>query len=339
MIEPLLPSPFTTSSSSSSSSSKGKTNSLPGQRQSPEMGRTTERKKSISMKKRGLHLNTGNTSNHHSSHNTSESQTKTSSNPNHNTSRNSSSGGGGVSSSRGTGKSNLPPRPPPPLQQPVWIDPLERSNAEQQQPPSHLQCGSSEDLSFADFSAMEDSMDDCYTNSNNSVNDSYHNHNNSYSNDYHHHHNNAFLDGSTPGKSSKSRVNAIDVASVGNASDTMVVQESRHESASLENHHPHHNNSNNNSPQMMVVATRDLHEKAKMAFNAEKYHEALPLFESILSAQVRRFSSTIHPSVGAAMHNVGVRCNNHCQSCLWSFCFHSTQLIDVVSLLFYHCQL
>lgn len=183
-------------------------------------------------------------------------------------------------------------------------------------------------------------MDDCYTNSNNSVNDSYHNHNYSYSNNYHHHHhhNNAFLDGSTPGKSSKSRVNAIDVASVGNASDTMVVQESRHESATSENYHSHHNNNNssNNSPQMMVVATRDLHEKAKMAFNAEKYHEALPLFESILSAQVRRFSSTMHPSVGAAMHNVGVRCNNQFPV---FFCVLYTQLIYDVSLLSYYCKL
>ena len=320
MIEPLLPPPFTTTSSSS----KGKTKSLPEQRQSPEMSRTTERKKSISMKKRGLHLNTGNTS---SRHHTSGSHTKSSSSPKR-SSTSKSGGGGVVTSLRGPGRSNLPPRPPPPQQQqPVWIDPLERSSGEQQLPPSHLQCGSSEDLSFADFSAMEDSMDDCYTNGNNSVNDSYYGNRN----DYHHHNddNKAFLDGSTPGKSFNSRVNAIDVASVGNASDTMVVQESRHESVSLENYHIHHSNHYNNSnsksscPQMMVVATRDLHEKAKLAFNAEQYHEALPLFESILSAQVGRFSSTIHPSVGAAMHNVGVRCHNHFQSYLRVFFYIS----------------
>jgi hypothetical protein len=166
---------------------------------------------------------------------------------------------------------------------------------------------------------MEDSLDDCYTNSNYSVNDSYHSNNhNHYNNEYHQHHQNgAFLDGSSPGQSSNSsnsnsnhpprrflssqnnrKVSAIDVASVGNASDTMVIQDGRST--------PHHSDSSDTNHQMMLVATRELHEKAKLAFNAEKYHEALPLFESILSAQVQRFSSTIHPSVGAAMHNVGV---------------------------------
>ena len=338
MIEPpLLPTTSSSSSSSSSSKGGGKSKSLLSseQRQSPEMARTTERKKSISMKKRGgVHLNKSNS--HQNSHSNSS---KTTGSPQH-----SGSGGGGTSSTsnvsllawRGPGKSNLPPRPPPPPppQQPVWIDPLERSGGvEQQQPPSHLQCGSSEDLSFADFSAMEDSLDDCYTTS---VNDSYHSHNhnsnNNYSNDYHHH-NNTFLDGSSPGQSSNSsnsnsngcnhsrrlsshntrKVSAIDVASVGNASDTMVVQDSRHANPSSEHHHPYshndasHHSNNHHSQQMMLVATRDLHERAKLAFNAEQYHEALPLFESILSAQVQRFSSTIHPSVGAAMHNVGVR--------------------------------
>jgi tetratricopeptide (TPR) repeat protein len=42
-----------------------------------------------------------------------------------------------------------------------------------------------------------------------------------------------------------------------------------------------------------------------MYFNEGVYNRALPLFEAILSAQVRRFSA-LHPSVGAAMHNVGV---------------------------------
>ena len=100
------------------------------------------------------------------------------------------------------------------------------------------------------------------------------------------------------------KVSAIDVASVGNASDTMVVQDSHHHDASVSFHQ---HDSHHDHQQMMLVATRDLHEQAKLAFNAAKYHEALPLFDSILSAQVQRFSSTIHPSVGAAMHNVGVR--------------------------------
>jgi tetratricopeptide (TPR) repeat protein len=42
-----------------------------------------------------------------------------------------------------------------------------------------------------------------------------------------------------------------------------------------------------------------------MHFNEGDYTQALPLFEAILSAQVRRFSP-LHASVGAAMHNVGV---------------------------------
>jgi len=42
-----------------------------------------------------------------------------------------------------------------------------------------------------------------------------------------------------------------------------------------------------------------------MYFNQNDYKKALPLFEAILSAQVRRFSP-MHASVGAAMHNVGV---------------------------------
>lgn len=123
------------------------------------------------------------------------------------------------------------------------------------EPPSHLQLPSSEDLSFADFSALEDSLDD----------------QNQYTSL------SGFLEEPAVFRRNQRKVNAVDVASVGNASDTMV-----------------HN-----------IATRDLHEKAKLAFNASDYTTALPLFESILSAQVRRFSA-LHPSVGAAMHNVGV---------------------------------
>lgn len=78
----------------------------------------------------------------------------------------------------------------------------------------------------------------------------------------------------------RKKITAVDVASVGNASDTLI---SGH-----------------------GVSGRDLHETAKAAFNAGNYKQALPLFESILASQVRRFSA-LHPSVGAAMHNVGVR--------------------------------
>lgn len=131
---------------------------------------------------------------------------------------------------------------------------------EKSEPPSHLQLATSEDLSFADFSALEDSFSE-FQNNNPSLS--------------------GFLEEPSAYNSRRRqqrKVNAVDVASVGNASDTMV-----------------HN-----------IATRDLHEKAKLAFNAADYASALPIFESILSAQVRRFSP-LHPSVGAAMHNVGVR--------------------------------
>ena len=168
-----------------------------------------------------------------------------------------------TSSSSSTPK--LPPRPP--------ISTEEKS----EQPPSHLQLTSSEDLSFADFSNLED--DDSLYEAQQQF---------------------ASLSGFLEEDEKKScltapvfrrnqrKVNAVDVASVGNASDTQI---SVH----------HQNNS-----QQQHVSGRDLHEKAKMAFNAGDYSTALPMFESILSAQVRRFSP-LHPSVGAAMHNVGVR--------------------------------
>jgi hypothetical protein len=237
--------------------------------QSPEMARN-DRKKPISMKKRSIGSNVSpksGSSNLTNSNNNSSSST--------------------VSTNMlGLRGKNLPPRPPP-VQPPTLIE--EKSN----EPPSHLQCGSSEDLSFADFSAMEDSIDDCY------------NHNNDYS----HSPSMSEFFNETPespnsinrpqhrrsSHQSTRKVSALDVASVGNASDTMVQQYDRN---------PNHNHQN------VIVATRDIHEKAKLAFNAAKYHEALPLFETILSAQIRRFSS-IHPSVGAAMHNVGVRFLKH----------------------------
>ena len=358
MIEPQLPPPLsfkggtkTTTKSSSSSSTE--------RRQSPEMARTTERTKS--MKKRGHHHhppqhatsgspphptnNSGTGGNHHS-HSSSSSDSNSNSNNNHGNN----STGSSTLLLRGPGTNHkLPPRPPPPPQPPVWIDPLleQRSSGEQPQPPSHLQCGSSEDLSFADFSALEDSMDDGYMNSS-QYNHPHPHHNSDTS--YHSHHedhddsNRAFMNGASPASSSTGgggggsnssnrstnhhprhssfpkqnnttrKVSAIDVASVGNASDTMVVQDSHHHDASVSFHQ---HDSHNDHQQMMLVATRDLHEQAKLAFNAAKYHEALPLFDSILSAQVQRFSSTIHPSVGAAMHNVGVRSDIHVCVCVY----------------------
>jgi tetratricopeptide (TPR) repeat protein len=78
------------------------------------------------------------------------------------------------------------------------------------------------------------------------------------------------------------KVSSTDVASVGNASDTAVSVNSA-----------------------IQVTGRDLHEAAKKCLNAGDYPTALPQFEAILAAQVRRFGCT-HASVGAAAHNVGV---------------------------------
>jgi hypothetical protein len=256
------------------SSSKSKASSS-SSNQSPEMARN-ERKKPISMKKRG-----------NVSHGSPKSGSQNFTN-NNNTNIGT---GSGILGLRGK---NLPPRPPPVPVQPLLQPPAlieEKSN----EPPSHLQCGSSEDLSFADFSAMEDSIDDCYYTCDTNNNEYTHTQSMSaFFNDTPESPNSINHPQAHRRSSSQNtrKVSAVDVASVGNASDTPVQQYDRH---------PNHNNQN------MIVATRDLHEKAKLAFNAAKYHEALPLFESILSAQVRRFSSTMHPSVGAAMHNVGVR--------------------------------
>lgn len=177
---------------------------------------------------------------------------------------------GGVRKSIGRGNSSgkgsqqpstkLPPRPP-------------ITEEKSEQPPSHLQLTNSDDLSFADFSNLEDD-DSLYEDQQQFASLS------------------GFLEDekksvlSAPVFRRQRKVNAVDVASVGNASDTQISV--HHHSASQH------------------VSGRDLHEKAKMAFNAGDYATALPMFESILSAQVRRFSP-LHPSVGAAMHNVGVR--------------------------------
>ena len=141
------------------------------------------------------------------------------------------------------------------------------SSVEQESPaPSHLHTlGSSEDLSFADFANFEDEHPNFASLSGFLEEDN--NNNKSYSVT------------SLRGRRQQHKVAATDVASVGNASDTQI---------SVHN-----------------TTGRDMHERAKVAFNAGDYHAALPMFETILGAQARRFSP-LHPSVGAAMHNVGV---------------------------------
>jgi tetratricopeptide (TPR) repeat protein len=81
----------------------------------------------------------------------------------------------------------------------------------------------------------------------------------------------------------KQKISSADVASVGNASDTVV---------SVDDHQLH-------------LSGRDLHESAKMALNAGDFTKSLSMFEAILMAQAQRFGPC-HPSVAAAMHNVGV---------------------------------
>lgn len=87
----------------------------------------------------------------------------------------------------------------------------------------------------------------------------------------------------------RQRVMVADVASVGNASDTLV---SIFDS--------------NNGKGHGRITGRELHETAKAAMNEGDYEEALQMFEAILQAQLGRFGSEKHSSVGAALHNVGV---------------------------------
>ena len=145
------------------------------------------------------------------------------------------------------------------------------SSVEQESPaPSHLHTlGSSEDLSFADFANFEDEHPNFASLSGFLEEDNNNNNNNK-----------SYSVTSLRGRRQQHKVAATDVASVGNASDTQI---------SVHN-----------------TTGRDMHERAKVAFNAGDYHAALPMFETILGAQARRFSP-LHPSVGAAMHNVGVR--------------------------------
>jgi hypothetical protein len=175
-----------------------------------------------------------------------------------------------------------------------------------------VQNSTDDDLSFADFSGCDD--DQHYNNNHGSNNNSNHHHNNINNNNANNKSTSlsGFLEdgssGNTPpvppppppphGSSfslrRRNKVCAVDVASVGNASDTLI-------SATIDQHGDNHNGYS------YYVSGRDLHETAKIAFNAGQYQQALPLFESILASQARRFTA-YHPSVGAALHNVGVRC-------------------------------
>jgi len=87
----------------------------------------------------------------------------------------------------------------------------------------------------------------------------------------------------------RERVMAADVASVGNASDTLV--------SIVET---------NNGKGRGRITGRELHETAKASMNEGDYQQALQMFEAILRAQLERFGSEEHSSVGAALHNVGV---------------------------------
>ena len=79
----------------------------------------------------------------------------------------------------------------------------------------------------------------------------------------------------------RQKVMCADVASVSNASDTIVPLKGKQ------------------------VSGRELHETAKTLLNEGEYDQSLAIFEAILVAQKDRFGGE-HPSVGAAMHNVGV---------------------------------
>jgi Tetratricopeptide repeat len=81
----------------------------------------------------------------------------------------------------------------------------------------------------------------------------------------------------------RQKIVSADVASVGNASDTLVMT------------------GDFGGP----ISGRDLHEKAKAVLNAGNYDEAIIMFEAIQKAQEDRFG-VFHPSVGAAIHNVAV---------------------------------
>jgi tetratricopeptide (TPR) repeat protein len=89
-------------------------------------------------------------------------------------------------------------------------------------------------------------------------------------------------------KRGTSKIASIDIASVGNASDTLVAC-----CMTPTTDHQHHGNS------------RALHEQAKSYLNHGNYQLALDCFQAILQAQHARFGN-MHTSVGAAVHNVAV---------------------------------
>jgi hypothetical protein len=79
----------------------------------------------------------------------------------------------------------------------------------------------------------------------------------------------------------RQKVMCADVASVSNASDTVIsIEKGR-------------------------ITGRELHENAKAVLNAGDYDRAVGMFEALQKAQIERFGED-HSSVGAAMHNVGV---------------------------------
>jgi tetratricopeptide (TPR) repeat protein len=79
----------------------------------------------------------------------------------------------------------------------------------------------------------------------------------------------------------RQKVMCADVASVSNASDTAVPIKGQR------------------------ISGRELHETAKTVLNNGDLKQAVAMFEAIQKAQLERFGEC-HPSVGAAMHNVGV---------------------------------
>ncbi|GKY95711.1 hypothetical protein MPSEU_000531900 [Mayamaea pseudoterrestris] len=105
-------------------------------------------------------------------------------------------------------------------------------------------------------------------------------------------------------KRSQPKIAAWDVASVGNASDTMVPVAVKNANEKQTHFSP---------PQPAKEAAtschyssgRDLHESAKLLLNQGHYDQALQAFQAILCAQTARFG-VMHASVGAATHNVGV---------------------------------
>jgi tetratricopeptide (TPR) repeat protein len=80
----------------------------------------------------------------------------------------------------------------------------------------------------------------------------------------------------------RQKVMCADVASVGNASDTVV-----------------------SVAETGRITGRELHETAKSVLNSGDYESAVTMFESLQKAQTERFGEE-HSSVGAATHNVGV---------------------------------